>query len=92
MTSRYDDKPYSQLGGLLTELALQRRASNPHAVAKLLAETTGHISDGQEISDYLSGARRPDPKFMPAFAEAFSLTVEERRKLSWLYTYSRLPD
>jgi hypothetical protein len=45
----------------------------------------------EEISEYLSGARWPEPEFIRAFVEAFSLTVVELRLVAWAYTFSELP-
>jgi hypothetical protein len=86
------NKSYSRLGNLMATLATERRASDPHVIAKRIEEATGHKISHREISDYLNGVGLPGPKFMRAFAEAFSLTVEECRKLAWIYTFSKLPD
>jgi hypothetical protein len=83
---------YGRLGNLLATLATQRRASDPRAIARRIEEVTGHKVSHREVSDYLNGGGLPGPRFMRAFAEAFSLTVEECRKLAWMYTFSKLPD
>ncbi len=85
------DGPYRDLGNLLAGMALKRLARDPSTIGERIAETTDHAVDPQEVLDYLEGARCPTPKFIPAFAEAFSLTVEERRRLAWVYTFSELP-
>jgi hypothetical protein len=86
------NKSHSRLGNLLVTLATERRASDPRAIAKRIEEATGHKVSHREISDYLYGGGLPGPKFMRAFAETFSLTVEEGRKLAWIYTFSKLPE
>lgn len=85
------NRSYSRLGNLLATLAAERRASNPCAIAKRIQEATGYAVSHRMISDYLYGADFPGPKFMRAFAKAFSLTVEESRKLAWIYTFAKLP-
>jgi hypothetical protein len=86
------DRTYSPLGDLLVELATARYASDPRAIAKRIEESTGHTVSHREISAYIYGTRFPGSKFMRAFSETFSLTVEEGRKLAWIYTFSKLPD
>ena len=87
-----DDEDYRKLGDLLAALALEREERDPHAIAKCIEETTDHKVGPEEISDYLHGRRCPGPAFMLAFAEAFSLTVDERRRLAWVYTFFEFPD
>lgn len=84
--------PYRDLGKLLAVMALKRATCDPFAVAQRIVETTDHAFDPQEVLDYLEGARCPNPRFLPAFADAFSLTTEERKKLAWVYTFSEPPD
>ena len=84
--------PYCDLGKLLAVMALKRSACDPFAVAQRIVEATDHAFDPEEVLDYLEGARCPNPRFIPAFAEAFSLTTEERKRLAWVYTFSELPD
>jgi hypothetical protein len=86
------DSSYSRLGDLLASLATDRHAGDPRTIAERIVETTGHEVSDQEISNYLCGARCPGPKFMRAFADAFSLSAEESRKLAWIYTFSKPPD
>lgn len=85
-------KPYKRLGALLTRLVKNRSASGPTAIARRIEEATGHKVTHQATSHYLRGTRCPGPEFMHAFAEAFSLTVQERRQLAWMYTFFELPD
>jgi hypothetical protein len=86
------DESYSRLGELLAKLATERRAGDPRTIAERIEEATGQKVSHREISNYLYGARCPEPQFMRAFAVAFSLTVEESRKLAWIYTFSKPPD
>jgi hypothetical protein len=85
-------KPYRRLGALLTRLAKKRSASGPTAIARRIEEATGHKVARKTLSGYLRGTRCPGPEFMHAFAEAFSLTAQERRQLAWMYTFFELPD
>lgn len=86
------DGPYRDLGNLLAAMALQRLSRDPYAIAERIEEVTHHAVDPREVLDYLEGIRCPNQKFIPAFAEAFSLTAEERRRLAWVYTFSEPPD
>jgi hypothetical protein len=86
------DRSCSRLGDLLVKLATEQCASDPRVIAKHIEEATGHKVSHREISAYIYGTGFPGPKFMRAFSEAFSLTVEEGRKLAWIYTFSKLPD
>jgi len=88
------------LGNLLTELTLQQHEYLSDAVTRLiedaiadrLEEVTGNRYERQDISDYLHGRRYPGPEFIPMFAEAFSLSVAQRKLLAWAYAYSEYPD
>ncbi len=93
----------NQLGKLLAELASERGAGTStvgdgrieEAIARRIEEEEfggGRDLSREEISDYLHGERWPEPEFIRAFAEAFSLTVKERRLLAWAYTFSEAPD
>jgi hypothetical protein len=96
-----DAERYSQLGEVLAKLALERCAvtssSTSHgrieeAIARRIEEFSGGRDFSQEeILDYLHGERWPKPKFIRAFAQAFSLTVVELRLLAWAYTFSETP-
>jgi transcriptional regulator with XRE-family HTH domain len=91
---------HSQLGKLLAGLASERGASTAghgrieEAIARRIQEafSGGQDFSREEISDYLHGERWPEREFIQAFAEAFSLTVKERRLLAWAYTFSEAPD
>jgi hypothetical protein len=85
-------RSYVRLGNHLAAIAAERRAGAPRTIASSIERTTGHAASHREISSYLDGERLPSPRFMRAFAKAFSLTREERRRLAWMYTFSRLPD
>lgn len=85
-------RSYVRLGNHLAAIAAERRAGEPRTIASSMERATGHAVSHQEISSYLEGEGLPSPRFMRAFAEAFSLTREERRRLAWMYTFSRLPD
>jgi hypothetical protein len=92
---------HSQLGEVLAKLALERCAvtssSTSHGrIEEAIARRIEEFSGGQdfsreEILDYLHGERWPEPKFIRAFAQAFSLTVVELRLLAWAYTFSETP-
>lgn len=86
------DGPYRDLGELLAQMAVARLAGNPRAIAERVELVADHPIDPQEVLEYLEGVRYPNPRFLPAFAEAFSLTPEERKRLAWVYTFSELPD
>ncbi|QIN77656.1 hypothetical protein GBA65_03070 [Rubrobacter marinus] len=86
-----DGPPYRDLGKLMAAMALKRLASDPSTIAARIREAADHAVDPEDVLDYLRGARCPAPKFISAFADAFSLTVEERRRLAWMYTFSELP-
>ena len=79
------------LGDLFRELARVRLADTTEAIASYLVETTGDEFSYQEILCYLQGTHSPYPKFNATFAEAFMLTAEERRRLAWIYSFSKEP-
>ena len=85
-------RSYVRLGNQLAAIAAERHEDECRSIAGRMERATGHAVSHREISSYLSGEGLPSPKFMRAFANAFSLTTEERRRLAWMYTFSRLPD
>ena|SRR4051794_20256238 len=86
-SSLIDERPYKELGDLLASLARKRHAHGPYAIAEHLSNFIGYEVNLHMIRRYLYGAALPEQEFFPAFAEAFSLTVEERRDLAWAYCY-----
>ena len=93
---------YSELGMLLVRIA-QRHAGNPQkvsaavdshvedSIARRLAEHSGLHFGSREIRYYLSGTRPPPPRFIPAFADTYGLTVRERRLVAWAHAFSETP-
>ena len=86
------DKPYSELGKMLDDLARQRDVRGPYNIAHYLQDVTGYEVSGQVLSKYLYGENVPKPEFVRAFAEAFELSPQERGKLAWVYTYGSRPE
>jgi hypothetical protein len=84
---RGKSEPYSELGKLLDALARNRDVRGPYNIAYYLKDIDGYEVSGQAISNYLYGEYLPKHAFIEAFANAFKLTLEERRELAWLYTY-----
>jgi hypothetical protein len=85
------DKPYSELGKMLDELARERDVRGPYNIADHIQKVTGYEVSGQVLSKYLYGENVPKPEFVRTFAEAFELTPQERGKLAWVYTYDSRP-
>jgi hypothetical protein len=85
------DKPYSELGKILDDLARERDVRGPYNIANHLQNVTGYEVSGQGLSKYVYGENVPKPEFVRAFAEAFELTPQERGKLAWVYTYGSRP-
>ena len=85
--SERTDGLYSELGEMLDAIARQRNVRGPYSVARWITDTTGYRVSGQAVSGHFYGVRYPRPSFITAFAEAFDLSLEERDKLAWLYTY-----
>ena len=91
---------YSELGKLLVAIAAARTVA-PDAdagdsrvedlISGRLEERTGHRFGRREIRDYLRGSRLPPPQFIPAFADTYSLTVKERRRVAWAHAFSEPP-
>ena len=92
---------YSELGRLLVGIA-QRHPGNPQlsaigdshledSIARRLAEHSGLLFGRREIGHYLRGTRPPPPQFIPAFADAYGLTVRERRLVAWAHAFSETP-
>jgi hypothetical protein len=79
------------LGDVLGELVRVRLADTPKAIASHIVEATGDEFNHQEITLYLQGTDTPPQRFISTFAEAFSLTIEERRRLAWVYSFSKEP-
>jgi hypothetical protein len=86
------DRNYSELGELLDTIACKRNVRGPYLVAKHLTDATGCQMSGQEVSRLLYGESYPRPSFIAAFAQAFGLSIEERDRLAFLYTYGELQD
>ncbi len=84
---RGKSEPYNELGKLLDALARSRDVRRPYNIAYYLKDATGYEVSGQAVSKYLYGESMPGRAFMEAFADAFKLTLEERRELAWVYTY-----
>jgi hypothetical protein len=85
------DKPYSELGKMLDDLARDRDVRGPYNIAHYIQNVTSYEVSGQVLSKYLYGENVPKPEFVRAFAEAFELTSQERGKLAWVYTYGSRP-
>jgi hypothetical protein len=79
-----EERPSKELGDLIVSLAQKRHAHDHHAIAEHVQKTTRYKVSPHVLAEYLDGTALPEPEFFPAFAEAFSLTVEERRDLAWL--------
>ena len=99
---RYWDlrRDYNDLGRLLASIARARMRPPAYAdenrpledsIASRVEERTGQRFKRQEIREYLRGSRQPSPRFIPAFAETYSLTVKERRMLAWAHAFSEQP-
>ena len=80
-------KPYCELGKLLDNLARGRAVRGPYNIASYVENATGYEVSGQMVSKYLYGHSQPKPEFVQTFAEAFSLTPQERAELAWGYAY-----
>ena len=86
-----DDKPYRELGNLLSSLAHKHHIYEHRLLAKHLQEATGYGVSCDMLARYLRGESLPEPLFVRAFAKAFRSSAEERRNLAWLYSYGYLP-
>ena len=86
-----NERPCKELGDLLASLAQQRHAHDYYAIAEHLRNSVGYEVSPHMLKRHLYGDSFPEPEFFSAFAEAFSLTVEERRNLAWLYCYGYAP-
>jgi hypothetical protein len=89
--SERTDKPYSELGEMLDATARERNVRGPYAVAKRVTGENEYQVSGQVVSRVFYGENYPSPGFIAAFARAFELSIEERDRLAWLYTYGELP-
>src|SRR3954447_4786780 len=81
------NKPYSKLGELLDTIAREHNVRGPYAVAKRVTDTNGSQISGQGVSRLFYGENYPELSFIAAFAQDFELSIEERDRLAWLYTY-----
>ena len=86
------DKPYSELGKMLDELARERDVRGPYNIAYHLQGLTGYEASGQVVSQYMYGRSFPRREFIETFAEAFELTPQERGRLAWVYAYDSQPE
>jgi hypothetical protein len=75
----------------IASLAQRRYAHDHYSIAEHLKEAAGYEVSHHTLAEYLYGAALPEPEFFCAFAQTFSLTVEERRNLAWTYIYGYLP-
>jgi hypothetical protein len=91
--------PERAYGQLLVGIA-QDRIGNAQApadspigdsIARRLEEHTGRRFGSAEVMQYLRGLRTPPPHFIPAFADAYALTVRERRLVAWAHAFSETP-
>jgi hypothetical protein len=83
---------YCDLGKLLDSLARDHDVRGPYNIASYVQNATGYEVRGQMVSKYLYGHNQPKPAFVQAFADAFSLTPQERAELAWGYAFGfRLP-
>jgi hypothetical protein len=82
---------YCELGELLDELARKRGVCGPYLIAQHVEEATDFAIPGSSVSAFLYGDSRPKVGptggFLSAFAEAFSLSDEERQQLAMTYSY-----
>lgn len=85
------DKPYSELGKMLDNLARVQDVRGPYNIANHLENVLGYEVTGQVLSKYLYGEYVPKPGFIRAFAEAFKLNARERSELAWVYAYGSQP-
>ena len=85
--SNSSGETYSELGKMLDSMARKRNVRGPYVVAKHVTDATGYRVSGQGVSRLFYGENYPRPSFIAAFAEAFKLSIEERDRLAWLYTY-----
>jgi len=81
------NKPYSELGKVLDDLAHSRGVQGPYYIAYYLKDAIDYEVSGQAVSKFLYGKSLPGHAFIKAFADAFGLTPQERRELAWVYTY-----
>ena len=86
------DKPYSELGKMLDDLARERDVRGPYNIAHYVQSLTGYEASGQVVSQYMYGRSFPKREFIEAFAEAFELTPRERGRLAWVYAYNSRPE
>ncbi len=86
------DKPYSDLGKMLDDLARERDVRGPYNIAQYVYSLTGYEASGQVVSQYMYGKSVPKREFIKAFAEAFELTPQERGRLAWGYAYDSRPE
>ncbi len=89
---RSKDKPYSELGKMLDDLARERDVRGPYNIAQHLYSLSGYEASGQAVSQYMYGRSIPKRQFIEAFAEAFELTPQERGRLAWVYAYDSRPE
>ncbi len=89
---RSKDKPYSELGKMLDDLARNRDVRGPYNIAQYVQSLTGYEASGQAISQYMYGRFFPKREFIEAFTEAFGLTPQERGRLAWVYAYDSRPE
>ena len=80
-------KPYSELGKRLDELARSRDVRGPKAIAEYVREKIGEGPGRSAWGQILYGEIRPTTKTMRQFIEAFELDEEQAAALALLYVY-----
>lgn len=86
-----EDDRRAELGLVLQELALKRRATGASAIARYVTAKTGLKVSQASVSGYLNDKQKPRPTFIQAFVKAFQLTAEETKRLAHVYTYRKEP-
>lgn len=88
-----EQRPYSELGDVLFDLARKRQIRGPYNVHAFMERRMLEVGldptdlpRGQTVSKYFYGSR-PNERFVLLFADLFELTAEERGLLAWIYAY-----
>jgi hypothetical protein len=84
-------RPYKELGDLLASLAQNCHTLDHDVIARHIEKAVGYRVSPHVLAKYLYGSSLPEPEFFRAFAEAFSLSIQERRALAWAHSYGYIP-
>jgi hypothetical protein len=88
-------RPYGALGEVMYELARKRNVRGPYSIAHYMKDQLpDHVPTGPAVAKWMYGdTENPERENMQLFADAFDLSLQERKQLAWVYAFDEeLPE